>query len=344
MKLFQLLSLLSFFIEGTNQLSCDKQKDYFENERRLFNVPSYEEPFNYTEFSSKEIDCFPTNKLFCDDFPFSTTITPPLPNQRIWLNDFFVTQLYNVWKLLGWKQQYHFNEEYWFYNNTKTNNVVVFFHGLNGVAGLENIYLLSQLTKNASVYFSVYIPTFLLEQPYDHAYAEHIDNVQLFLQGLSLQSIGNTVLFGNSYGSIRLTTLCKRYDCRQFTKIVLTDPLNINLPFSNLYKHLAYGLFFNHTSSVWRQEIITVQALRMEKHYWHIVNNFNWYEWSIDTQFLEKYKHNLVLVIGEKDNLISVDKTSFALTSICKVIFTNTYHGFVIITPFLVAKLGIWDF
>ena len=46
------------------------------------------------------------------------------------------------------------------------------------------------------------------------------------------------------------------------------------------------------------------------------MNNFNWYEYTIDTPFLQKHKHNLVLVIGDKDTLISVDKTSFAITSI----------------------------
>lgn len=314
------------------------QTDYFERERTMFNVPNYEKPFNYTEYTTQTIDHFPTNTSNFVDFMRSKSdvleLATPTPNKRIFGNDFIIKQTPRIWRWLGWQHQIHYDEEYWFYNNTKSDNVVFFLHGINGIDGLENMYLLNQLKQNASIYFSIYKPAFLLDHSYNRSYSDHIDNVMRFLDEFR-EKEDRLVLVGNSYGSIRLTTLCKRCDCSKYSKIILTDPLHINLPYSAIYKHIIYGVFFEHPTSSWRRQIATIRALRSEKQTAHFENNLNWLEWTIDTQFMEKYKHNLILVIGLRDNLISVNKDCIALTQLCRVIYTDTRHGMVLFTRFL---------
>ena len=330
---------LLFFALMWYTINCFNNKlkiDYFDNERILFNVPKYEQPFNHTEYTTQIINLFPDDTTFVNFMRSKTDkleLAKPLPNNRIFMNDFIIRNIPRVWKILGWKNEIHYDEEYWVYNNTGTNNIVFFFHGINGIDGLENMYLLNQLKQNASVYFSVYKPSFILDHYYNNSYSQHIENIIRFLD--EYKEPKRIAFVGNSFGSIRLTTLCKRRDCSQYSKIVLTDPLHINLPFSAIYKHIIYGVFMEHSSSLWRRKITTIKVLQTEKQTSHFENNLNWYEWSIDTPFMEKYKHNLILVIGEKDNLISVDKTCYALTKLCKVIYTNTQHGWILFSRFL---------
>jgi hypothetical protein len=330
--------LFAIFIYTCLSTSFPNQMDYFERERTMFNVPIYEKPFNYTEYTTQTIDLFPTNTTRFVDFMRSRTdkldLAKTTPNKRFFFNDFVVKQTPRIWKFLGWQYQIHYNEEYWFYNNTNSDNVVFFLHGINGMDGLENMYLLNQLKRNASIYFSVYNPSFLLDHYYNRSYSNHIDNIIRFLDEYKHKK-HRVAFVGNSYGSIRLTTLCKRIDCSDYNKIILTDPLHINLPYSAIYKHIIYGVFFEHPTSSWRRKIATIHVLGTEKQTAHFENNLNWFEWSIDTQFMNQYKHNLILVIGEKDNLISVDKECHALTRLCKVIYTNTRHGMVLFSRFL---------
>jgi hypothetical protein len=325
-----ILYLLLFFPIALCQ---NDQQHYFENERAMFNVSKDELPFNYSEFSSKQIDYFPT----CDGIVNvlkskndKLNVSHSVPDKTIYGNDFIIKGINYVWRFAGWEREIHHDEEYWFYNNTKSDNVVVYFHGINSLDGIENMYALNQLKQNASVYFSIYKQTFLLDHAYEHSLSEHIDNVNLFINGLN-----NVALVGNSFGSVRITMLCKRYDCSKCSKLILTDPISINLPYAQMLKHIMYGVFFQHKSTTERRNIITVNALRYNKLYTIFEQKINWYEWSIDTPFIEKYKDTLVLVIGDNDNLLSIDKTSYALTKLCRVIYTNTRHGMVLATTFL---------
>jgi hypothetical protein len=49
---------------------------------------------------------------------------------------------------------------------------------------------------------------------------------------------------------------------------------------------------------------------------------------------MEHYKKNLVLVIGKYDSMMNINTTSNALLETCRVLYTNTLHGFVIFTNF----------
>jgi hypothetical protein len=312
------------------------QMDYYEQERIMFNVPSYDKPFNYTEITSQTIHSFPMDESFIDymcSIADKTNKTEPTKDKRVLGNDFFIKQTPRIWRWLGWQHQIHYDEEYWFYNNTKSENTVFFLHGINGIDGLENIYLLNQLKQNASVYFSIHKPAFLLHHPYERSFSDHIDNIIQFIN--TFQNKEKVAFVGNSYGSIRLTTICRRIDCSRFSKIIMTDPLHINLPYSEMAKHVLYGVFLENNSSAQRAKITTVKVLNTKKQRSLLERNFNINEWSIDTPFMEKNKHNLVLVIGLKDNLISVDKESRAMTQLCQVIYTNTRHGMVLFTRFL---------
>lgn len=315
-------------------ISCQNdQQRYFENERVLFNVSKDELPFNYSEYSTKPIDYFSTTEsmiLVLKSKNDKLLQMQPKPDKVIFGNDYILKGINHIWKIAGWKYEIHNNEEYWFYNNTKSDNVVVYFHGINGLDGIENMYILNQLKQNASVYFPIFRKSFLLDHSHGHSITEHVDNVKLFTDGLSKYA-----LVGNSLGSARITIMCKRHDCSKCSKIVLTDPVGLNLPYSQMLKHIIYGVYFKHKSTAVRQKIVTVYALGYKKFYDNIETQFNWYEFSIDTPFLKKYKDTLVLVIGENDSLLSVDKTSYALTKLCRVIYINTRHGMVLFTNVL---------
>jgi hypothetical protein len=336
--LYTCLSINAQYMECNNTL---QQKEYMENERRLFNVPEYELPFNYSEVTTDTIDYFPTACLYNgtivrqDTLPrFLLSRVNKFPKNydrrdRLGFLDKTITTTVNVlWSFLGWKRETHYNEEYWVYKNEHSNHSVVYLHGINKMDGFENMYLLTQLTNNATVYFSIYKPSFLSKQEYKHTYSEHIDNLRLFLNTLT-----NVSLYGHSYGSIRATTLCKRYDCSSYNKIVLLDPLSINTPYSQIHKHLLFGLFVNHEERTASSgSLFTIMSLNSHKQYNHMIDHLDWYEWTVDTVFMERYRDILTLVISDNDNLITVDKTSYALTNICKVVYTNTSHGLVIFT------------
>jgi hypothetical protein len=115
----------------------------------------------------------------------------------------------------------------------------------------------------------------------------------------------------------------------------MTDAINTNVPFS-IFPKLMYGVFQkNNLTTFFDSSSITIKTLKRKKHYNHFLQNLDWYEWSIDSQFMEYYKHNLVLVIGDYDMLITVNKTSYAMTQLCEVIYTKTEHGLVLFSNVL---------
>lgn len=338
---FCLFSLVSSY----KYLNCNESQHlYFETERDLFGIAHNETPF----FNKGDIEgvhyipttCIGTGENTCVETKSAeylyNLLDKPLPPGKM-LHIPFATQLLTlatdvVWKMSGWKKQSYYDEQYWYYENLTTDNIVVYFHGLNGMNALENMYLLRHLTSEASVYMSLYPNTLVQRNSYNHTYSDHINNVIKFM---SNDLSGKTVaLVGNSYGSIRLTTLCKRYDCSHISKIVLTDAINVNVPFY-VFKILLYGLFVENEQTGIYNKSITIQTLKYEKHYHHFLNNVDWYEWSIDTHFMDYYHNNLVLIIGEYDKLIRVNKTSYAMTQLCDVIYTQTRHGMVLFSNVL---------
>ena len=180
----------------------------------------------------------------------------------------------------------------------------------------------------SSVYMSIYHPSFIIETDYNNTYSQHVTNIIAFIENVLTNK--NIMIIGNSYGSIRATTLCKRYDCSGFSNIILTDPINLNFPFSKIFSSIFHGVIARTEFTDFYRRITTIQVLREKKQYNHILSNFDWHEWTIDTMFMQKYKKNLILVIGTNDELITVNATSYAMTQICKVIYTNTMHGFVL--------------
>lgn len=335
---FWLFSLASSY----KYLNCNESQTlYFETERELFGVASHETPvFNKGDFEG--VQYVPTTCIGESCVETKTAkylynyIDKPIPPIKM-IHIPFVTPLLNVvtdvvWKMTGWKKQTHHDEQYWYYENPNRDNVVVYFHGLNGMNALENMYLLRHLTSQSSVYVSLYPNTFVQRNSYNHTYSEHINNVIDFLKyNLSGKTIA---LVGNSYGSIRITTLCKRYDCLQMSKIVLTDAINVNVPFQ-IFKVLLYGVFLENEQTAIYNNSITVQTLKHEKHYNHFLQNLDWYEWTIDTHFMDYYRNNLVLIIGDYDKFVRVNKTSYAMTQLCRVIYTPTRHGMVLFSNVL---------
>jgi hypothetical protein len=242
-----------------------------------------------------------------------------------------------VWRMLGWQKQIADGEHYWYLENPHTNNIAFYLHGINGANGLENMYLLRQLAQNASVYFSVYSPVFYLDANYEykHTYSEHIDNLNSFILSQTT-SDGRYDIVGNSYGTIRTTTLCKRYPdtCERMTNIILTDPLNINLPYSRIFPSILYGVFYPHPDTPKYRQSMTIQTLRLSKYYMGLWNYMDWYEWSIDSPMIRRFADKIVLVIGLRDRHIVLNRDSPVL-KLSRVIYTDTRHGMCVFSDFV---------
>ncbi len=325
-------------------LNCNQsQTEYFKHEMSMFSVDSKETPFDYKMYSNVDIFYFPTSCIKENvqiEYPYFThmlaeyvpNLEKPLTTSSFIPSTFINSITNSIWRFMGYTLETHSGELYWHYANKKTDNIVVFFHGVNAMNGIENIYLLNQLKTNASIYVSLYQTTFVTEHSYNHTYSQHINNINSFLNTKNSKKIN---LIGNSYGSIRITTMCKRYNCSEINKIILTDPVNLNFPFSSLFKHVIHGVFTKTNYTEIYRKSTTVNVLRQTKHYNHIHDNLDWYEWSLDTTFMKYYKHNLILVIGKYDALLTVNSYSKSMTELCRVIYTNTLHGLVLFTDFL---------
>ena len=333
MKWIFLLSIVSY----TNAyLFCNEsQHKYFEREREMFGLDSREFPFE------AHLSHYPTSCINDDgkivEYPeftkymFETMQYDVNPSVSIGVSNYIYTAVEwstNVlWRAAGWRHTTYNGEHYRYYENVESNENVVFFHGLNAMNGIENMYLLKQFTRNASVYVSLYEPTFVFEKrnsDYTHTFAQHVNNVAEFISTFDPATL---TLVGNSYGTIRMAGLCKSVGCDLMQRVIMTDPLSINLPFSNAYKMIAFGVYVkgNHYPEYKNRSV--VRTIRIDKHYKHALTNLDWYQWTIDSRFMEKHKHNLVLVIGDRDYGITVNKTSLAMTQTCKVVYIDAKHG-----------------
>jgi hypothetical protein len=240
-----------------------------------------------------------------------------------------------LWHLSGWTKIVENGEHYWYYPNYATNKTTFYLHGMNALNGYENTFLLNQIKQNSSVYVSIYSPIMFLEQNYDYnnTFSEHVDNVAKFVNQTKQL---NSDIIGNSYGSIRITVLCKRYPtiCNQMQRIVLTDPVNINVPYSMFTESCYYGILVIHPEKTnMHINKALIKLLIYDKHFYHSINSMNWYEWTIDTTMMKHFSEKIILVIGKYDNYINFDKNSKAM-QLCRVIYTDTIHGMVIFSNF----------
>jgi pimeloyl-ACP methyl ester carboxylesterase len=326
----------------------NEQHKYFENERQLFNIHESQSPFDadflFDTTRFQVASCMDNNgeiyypaETSCAYISNNTHLELQKPTYRFPLFDSFIWKLTDtMWYLSGWTKIIENGEHYWYYPNKTSNKTIFFLHGINAVNGFENILLLRKLTREATVYFSVYSPVLYFDTNYEYnnTYSQHIVNIASFIKQ---HKTDDTDIIGNSYGSIRLTTLCKRFPelCDKMSHIILTDPLNVNLPFSKMFDACLYGVFFIHSEKtpIYRKSI-TINTLRLQRQYTHMYENMDWYEWSIDTDMMKRFSHNMVLVIGNYDKFIVIDRESPAM-KLCRVIYTDTQHGMVIFSDFM---------
>lgn len=324
------------------------QREYFENERRLFDTTIDKAPFEMDNIFNNTLyvpsNCIKNNTMHVSDKMFSVfmleqsklTKIPPMQmdyptiiNKIVWK---FTDKL---WYLTGWQKIIEYGEHYWYYPNHTSNKTTFYLHGVNILNGYENIMLLNTIQKSSSVYISIYSPVMLAFPNYDYnnTLSEHVDNLATFINNKKTTS---TEIVGNSYGSVRATILCKRYSsiCNQAERIILTDPLTINLPFSIFTKMSIYGaLLFHPTETPIYSNIKLINFLRQEKYYNIIVNQHDWYESTIDTIMMKQFSKNLILIIGKYDIHIETNPNVEAM-QLCRVIYTNTLHGMVIFSNF----------
>jgi hypothetical protein len=341
-------------VNARTYLDCNVlQKQYFENERIAFGVDDRQTPFEIAYYMNSNMSYLPTTCVNSDNRIMTPNVTrfihdnlnldmieSPTNNLKYIPNYLINTITNNVWYVMGYSLIEYQNETFWYYANPNTDNVTILFHGINAMNGIENLYILHQLQSMSSVYMSIYHPSFIIESDYNNTYSQHVTNIIAFIENVLTNK--NIMIFGNSYGSIRATTLCKRYDCSRFSNIILTDPINLNFPFSKIFTSMFHGMIARTDLTDFYRKITTVRVLRETKHFNHVLNNFDWHEWTIDTVFMQKYKKNLILVISTNDELITVNATSYAMTQICEVIYTNTMHGFVLFSS-IFSKVGFFS-
>ena len=321
------------------------QAQYFGNERIAFGVDERQTPFENSYYGN--ISHFPTTCINDDGIVVRRTDVGRFIQESVDIDKrerpvhnlrFFPSRLLNhitngIWHVMGFSLIEYQNETFWYYENPNTNNTIMFFHGINAMNGIENLYLLQPLKSESSIYVSIYSPTFIGDYFYNNTYSQHITNIIAFIENVLTDK--RITILGNSYGSIRSTSLCKQYDCSGMSSIILTDPVNINFPFSKIFACIFHGAIVRTDQTEEYRQLVTVQVMRKTKHFVHAMHNLDWFEWTIDTAFMQKYKNNLILVIGTNDELMSLNATSVAMTQICRVIYTNTKHGFVLFTKFM---------
>jgi hypothetical protein len=329
-------------------LPCDNiqaQQEYFERERKLFAIGDAKQPFNLTNIIPDHEPYFPMTcknddgtyrkpKLSHVEYLCNHTnlaLKYPL-NRFTMLDDTFNWAINQVWKLTSWQRVHLFGEDYMFYQNTNTNDTVFFLHGINVMNGLENLYLLNDITKRANVYILIYHPILFFDRtPYTHTYDETIDNLHTMMRNTVTSA--QYQIIANSFGTIQITTLCKRYPslCLQMTDIILTDPVLVNYPFSKTSDIVTYGVFMNHP--LYDIHNFITDKLRIKKYYDIVHTQADWYEWSIDSLFIRTFTKQLVLVIGKYDSLI--DGKHSPILDECRVIYTETVHGMVLFDNFM---------
>ncbi len=360
-----LLPLLSRSVELDGNpfyLRCDDiqaQKAYFENERIAFGIDSSIATFNATIAFNGIPEYFPVSCRDSSDkyqktksyiqYYINNVVLPILPIHM--KMTFFDSIIYNLidslWKFTNWKYVIIDGEHYMYLENKNTNNVAFYFHGINAMNGMENLYLLRDLTKQASVYIMIYTPLFIFESynGYSHTFDERLSNVSRFIQTKTVESDAPYVIMGNSFGSIQVTSMCKQYPetCLSASKIILTDPVTLTMPYSRTHDALAFGVFANHDiyTRLFNKSVAVVSVLRQPRFYDLLLHSVDWYEWSIDSVFIRLYAKQLVLVVGTNDNMIDINMKSPILSE-CQVIYTDTSHGMVIFNNFM-SQIDLWN-
>lgn len=356
MRKWLLLGLCAFvqaIDKSAFYLRCNENHEYLESERQMFGVSADVSPFeSATLFPNRTLimpsacrndngEYVPYDGKTCEFIAKHTHLVLLPPTHRYTGMDKYAMYATDfVWRMLGWRKQIVDGEHYWYLENPNTDNIAFYLHGINGLNGLENMVLLRRLARNASVYFSVYSPVFYLDADYVYlnTYSQHIDNLNAFiLSHTAERPTAQYDIVGNSYGTIRATTLCKRYPetCERMRNIVLTDPLNLNIPYFRMFHSVLYGVFFPHP--IWTpkyRKSTTIETLRLSKYYMGLWNSMDWYEWSIDSPMIRRFAKQMVLVIGTRDRHIVLNRDSDAL-KLCRVIYTNTRHGMCIFSDFL---------
>ncbi len=331
------------------------QKQYFEIERISFDIHHSVSPFNLSILVPEHQSYFPMScrnedglytrpelshvEYLCNhtDLELMSSV------KRFTMFDGILSNTINLfWKFTNWKHVKLSGEEYMFFQNNSTNNTVFFLHGINVMNGLENLYLLNDITKRANVYILIYRPILYFDTtPYTNTYYETIINLEHMIRNVILSN--ETALYqliGNSFGTIQITTLCKRYPslCMKMTDIILTDPVLVNFPYSKTSDIVTYGVFIKHSD--YNIDNYIVNKLRIKRYYDIFHKQIDWYEWSVDSLFIRTFAKQLVLVIGKQDNMINVKHSP--ILDECRVIYTDTVHGFVIFENFM-DKLGSCD-
>ena len=325
-----------------------KQQQYLEEERKLFAISEKTSPFNVSSVIPSHDPYFPMSCRNEDGIIIKPVLShvehiwnqthlgshPKL--QRFTAFDNIISSAINMlWKFTGWKRIRHYNEDYMYFHNKDTNDTVFYLHGISVLNGLENLYILNDITKRANVYLLLYHPIFYFDlSPYTHTFCETISNVEAMMQNvISIDESAKYQIIGNSFGTIQITTLCKRYPsvCMKMTDIILTDPVLMNFPYSKTSDIVTYGVFFKHPDYYINNYI--VNKLRLQKYYDIFHNQIDWYEWSVDSQFIRLFAKQLVLVIGKYDSMMYVKHSP--ILDECRVIYTETIHGMVIFEDFM---------
>lgn len=339
--------ILTGYLSGAlSYPSCNniqEQHDYMANERMMFGVEQHKSYFDSEQLFNTTMwipsSCIREDNTIhspavntCEFIAENTKLERQPPTHRHAWFDHVVWKITDaLWRITGWTKIVDNGEHYWYYQNANTANVTFYLHGINVFNGFENIILLRRLTKTSSVYVSVYSPVLFFDPDYTYAnnYSEHVNNIAGFIE----TRLGvNSDIIGNSYGTIRLTTICKRFPslCDKFVNVVMTDPTNLNLPYSKILDISLYGLLVIHPElTPMYHKSITVNTMRLERNYQQLFRSLDWFEWSIDTEMLRRFSKNMVLVIGDHDELIEINRDSDAL-KLCRVIYTDLQHGMVI--------------
>lgn len=204
---------------------------------------------------------------------------------------------------------------------------IYYFHGLNPLNAVENSQFIGPLAAHVATRIILNADITCNNQLNgNETLITHIDQAVRYIEfDMKRNNITEFHLIGDSYGSIRMAIIARRYPhiFAAAKSIVWSDPLTMNLPYSPTF------------STIWECVMNTcnrtdplIMILNDIDQYEFLLYNLDLYEWSLDSELLMKYKDKCSIIIGKRDKYVAkIGSSSPIATNSCHFHYTDDVHG-----------------
>jgi len=231
----------------------------------------------------------------------------------------------HIWSLLGWSN--HKKGVEYYYLDRNSTETLIFFHGCNAFFGLENYILLSQISTTKNIIFfqnpSTYFPYSIDQSKFPDIY----HYVELVYDTINDMNLTNITMAGHSYGTILVTLLLKNNPTlhKIIDSVILYEPITINLPYSFTFNIIFNNVFINDSAN--KTYNLITYILQEERQYKYLFDNLDWYEWTIDSDFLYQWENKTTIYYGLYDSMSTIINIDAPVFRNIKLIGIPFIHG-----------------